>query len=94
LAKKRRVILWVYPRYIWNILNLSWGPAGGCGGEFWFLEARMPVRLSEKAYQLIKEKIVTRDLAPLSVIDEQSLRIDLGLVGLSDRNQGSPVTPG
>jgi DNA-binding GntR family transcriptional regulator len=54
----------------------------------------MPVRLSEKAYQLIKEKIVTRDLAPLSVIDEQSLRIDLGLVGLSDRNQGSPVTPG
>jgi DNA-binding GntR family transcriptional regulator len=39
----------------------------------------MSVRLSEKAYHLIKEKIITLDLAPLSVIDEQTLREDLGL---------------
>jgi DNA-binding GntR family transcriptional regulator len=39
----------------------------------------MSVRLSEKAYHLIKERIITLDLAPLSVIDEQSLREDLGL---------------
>jgi DNA-binding GntR family transcriptional regulator len=37
------------------------------------------VRLSEKAYYLIKEKIVTLELPPLSVIDEQELREDLGL---------------
>ena len=37
------------------------------------------MRLSEKAYQLIKEKIVTLQLAPLSVIDEQDLREDLDL---------------
>jgi DNA-binding GntR family transcriptional regulator len=39
----------------------------------------MSVRLSEKAYHLIKEKIITLDLAPLSVIDEQALREDLEL---------------
>jgi DNA-binding GntR family transcriptional regulator len=39
----------------------------------------MSVRLSEQAYHLIKEKIITLDLPPLSVIDEQSLRKDLGL---------------
>lgn len=39
----------------------------------------MSVRLSEKAYHLIKEKIITLDLSPLSVIDEQTLREDLGL---------------
>lgn len=39
----------------------------------------MPVRLSEKAYQLIKEKIITLNLAPLSVIDEKSLTEELGL---------------
>jgi DNA-binding GntR family transcriptional regulator len=40
----------------------------------------MPVRLSEKAYHLIKEKIITLELAPLSVIDEQALieELDLG----------------
>jgi DNA-binding GntR family transcriptional regulator len=37
------------------------------------------VRLSEKAYHLIKEKIVTLELKPLSIIDEQALRKDLGL---------------
>jgi DNA-binding GntR family transcriptional regulator len=39
----------------------------------------MSERLSEKAYHLIKEKIITLDLAPLSVIDEQTLREELGL---------------
>ena len=39
----------------------------------------MSVRLSEKAYHLIKEKIITLDLAPLSVIDEQTLREHLEL---------------
>jgi DNA-binding GntR family transcriptional regulator len=39
----------------------------------------MSVRLSEKAYHLIKEKIITLDLAPLSVIDEQAPREDLEL---------------
>jgi DNA-binding GntR family transcriptional regulator len=37
------------------------------------------VRLSEIAYHLIKEKIVTLELKPLSVIDEQALQDDLGL---------------
>jgi DNA-binding GntR family transcriptional regulator len=37
------------------------------------------VRLSEKAYYLIKEKIVTLELKPLSVIDEQAIRNDLNL---------------
>jgi DNA-binding GntR family transcriptional regulator len=37
------------------------------------------VRLSEKAYHLIKEKIVTLELKPLVVIDEQALMEDLGL---------------
>jgi DNA-binding GntR family transcriptional regulator len=37
------------------------------------------VRLSEKAYHLIKEKIVTLELKPLTVIDEQALRENLGL---------------
>jgi DNA-binding GntR family transcriptional regulator len=37
------------------------------------------VRLSEKAYRLIKEKIVTLEMKPLSVIDEQTLREDLDL---------------
>jgi DNA-binding GntR family transcriptional regulator len=37
------------------------------------------LRLSEKAYHLIKEKIVTLELKPLSVIDEQALKEDLGL---------------
>jgi len=37
------------------------------------------MRLSEKAYHLIKEKIVTLELAPLSVIDEQDLGEELGL---------------
>ncbi|MBM4465431.1 MAG: GntR family transcriptional regulator [Chloroflexi bacterium] len=39
----------------------------------------MPVRLSEKAYHLIKEKIVTLELLPLSVIDERVLMEELGL---------------
>jgi len=37
------------------------------------------VRLSEKAYHLIKEKIVTLELPPLSVIDERVLMEELGL---------------
>jgi DNA-binding GntR family transcriptional regulator len=37
------------------------------------------MRLSEKAYHLIKGKIVTLELKPLTVIDEQALRDDLGL---------------
>lgn len=37
------------------------------------------MRLSEKAYQLIREKIVALELKPLSVIDEQALREDLNL---------------
>ena len=38
------------------------------------------MRLSEKAYRLIKEKIITLELSPLSVIDEQALgeELDLG----------------
>ena len=37
------------------------------------------MRLSEKAYYLIKEKIITLELEPLSVINEQALMEDLGL---------------
>ena len=37
------------------------------------------MRLSEKAYHLIKEKIVSLELPPLSVIDEQALREELDL---------------
>jgi DNA-binding GntR family transcriptional regulator len=37
------------------------------------------LRLSEKAYHLIKEKIVTLELKPLSVIHEQALKEELGL---------------
>jgi DNA-binding GntR family transcriptional regulator len=37
------------------------------------------LRLSEKAYQLIKHKIVTLELPPLSPIEEQALMEDLGL---------------
>jgi DNA-binding GntR family transcriptional regulator len=37
------------------------------------------VRLSEKAYHLIKEKIVTLELKPLAVIDEPALKEELGL---------------
>jgi DNA-binding GntR family transcriptional regulator len=37
------------------------------------------VRLSETAYHLIKEKIISLELEPLSVIDEQALMEGLGL---------------
>ena len=37
------------------------------------------MRLSEKAYHLIKERIVTLELAPFSVIDERALMEELGL---------------
>lgn len=37
------------------------------------------MRLSEQAYRRIKEKIITLDLAPSSVIDEQELMEELGL---------------
>lgn len=37
------------------------------------------VRLSEKAYHLIKDQIVTLQLPPLSIIDEQALRAELKL---------------
>jgi len=37
------------------------------------------MRLSEKAYQLIKEKIITLDLPPSSLINEQTLMEDLEL---------------
>jgi DNA-binding GntR family transcriptional regulator len=37
------------------------------------------LRLSDKAYQLIKHKIITLELPPLSAIDEQALMEDLGL---------------
>ena len=37
------------------------------------------MRLSEKAYHLIKEKIISLELEPLTVIDEQALMDDLGL---------------
>ena len=37
------------------------------------------MRLSEQAYDLIKEQIVTLKLKPLSVINEKALRKDLGL---------------
>ncbi|MEE8391378.1 MAG: GntR family transcriptional regulator, partial [Anaerolineae bacterium] len=39
----------------------------------------MSERLSEKAYRLIKEKIITLELSPSKVISEQSLMEDLGL---------------
>lgn len=38
-----------------------------------------PVRLSEKAYWLIKEKVVTLELPPSAVIDEQLLMQELDL---------------
>ena len=37
------------------------------------------MRLSEKAYHLIKEKIIKLEMAPLSVVDEQILREELEL---------------
>jgi DNA-binding GntR family transcriptional regulator len=37
------------------------------------------VRLSDKAYQLIRRKIITLELPPLSAIDEQALMEDLQL---------------
>jgi len=37
------------------------------------------VRLSERAYQLIKEKIITLELEPLAEIDEQALMDELDL---------------
>ena len=37
------------------------------------------MRLSEKAYQIIKKKIVSLELKPLAVIDEQVLMKELGL---------------
>lgn len=37
------------------------------------------MRLSDKAYRLIKHKIITLELPPLSVIDEQALMEDLQL---------------
>jgi DNA-binding GntR family transcriptional regulator len=37
------------------------------------------VRLSDKAYQLIRQRIITLELAPLSAIDEQALMDDLQL---------------
>jgi DNA-binding GntR family transcriptional regulator len=37
------------------------------------------VRLSDKAYHLIRLKIITLELAPLSAIDEQALMEDLQL---------------
>jgi DNA-binding GntR family transcriptional regulator len=37
------------------------------------------VRLSDKAYQLIRHKIITLELAPLSAIDEHALMQDLQL---------------
>jgi DNA-binding GntR family transcriptional regulator len=37
------------------------------------------VRLSDKAYQLIRQRIITLELAPLSAIDEQALMEDLQL---------------
>jgi DNA-binding GntR family transcriptional regulator len=37
------------------------------------------VRLSDKAYQLIRHKIITLELPPLSAIDEQALMEDLQL---------------
>jgi DNA-binding GntR family transcriptional regulator len=37
------------------------------------------VRLSDKAYELIRHKIITLELAPLSAIDEQALMEGLGL---------------
>jgi DNA-binding GntR family transcriptional regulator len=37
------------------------------------------VRLSDKAYELIRHKIITLELPPLSAIDEQALMEDLGL---------------
>ena len=36
-----------------------------------------PVRLSDKAYHLIRQKIITLELSPLSAIDEQALMEDL-----------------
>jgi DNA-binding GntR family transcriptional regulator len=36
-----------------------------------------PVRLSDKAYDLIRHKIITLELSPLAPIDEQSLVEDL-----------------
>lgn len=38
-----------------------------------------PLRLSEKAYYLIKDKIITLDLPPSSVIDEHALMEELDL---------------
>ena len=37
------------------------------------------MRLSDKAYELIRHKIITLELVPLSAIDEQALMDDLGL---------------
>jgi DNA-binding GntR family transcriptional regulator len=39
----------------------------------------VPLRLSDKAHQLIRQKIITLELAPLSAIDEQALMEDLQL---------------
>jgi len=39
----------------------------------------MTERLSEKAYHLIKQKIITLELPPSEVINEQDLMVDLGL---------------
>jgi DNA-binding GntR family transcriptional regulator len=39
----------------------------------------MGERLSEKAYRLIKDKIITLDLPPAELINEQALMEDLGL---------------
>jgi DNA-binding GntR family transcriptional regulator len=65
-----RDVFWIYYRYPalpHNVLYISADRSGAA------------VRLSEKAYHLIKEKIVTLDLKPLAVIDEQALKDELDL---------------
>jgi DNA-binding GntR family transcriptional regulator len=63
--------------------NLASIQYGGTGIDWhWFAQTdkeSLRMRLSEKAYQLIKEKVVTLELPPSTVIDEQSLMQELDL---------------
>lgn len=52
---------------------------GGSGFRLGRGEGSSDVRLSEKAYQLIKERVVTLELPPSAVIDEHVLMQELGL---------------
>jgi DNA-binding GntR family transcriptional regulator len=69
-------IIEVYQRYITDMPNtfLSFESS-----TFLQLTKDAPMRLSEKAYQLVKEKIITLELPPASLIDERALLEELEL---------------